>query len=58
MTLPTYDFASLFKGENAIDLSGLYQPIFDLLPVIIPIAVTFIGVHKGISFLFGSLRSC
>ena len=41
--------------------SGMVQGVFDeiiaLLPVIIPAAVGFIAIRKGISFLFGVLKS-
>ena len=37
-------------------IKGVFNEILSLLPVIIPVSVGFIGVRKGISFLFGSLR--
>ncbi len=36
---------------------GVLQEIVDLLPVLIPVAITFIAVRKGISFLLGTLKS-
>lgn len=37
-------------------LSGVLDEIVGLLPVIIPVSITFIAVRKGLSFLFGALR--
>lgn len=56
MTVPSYDIAGLFTGESPIDITPVLDTVFDLLPVVIPIAVAFIGFRKGVSFLFGSLR--
>ena len=36
---------------------GVLQEIVDLLPVLIPVAITFSAVRKGISFLLGTLKS-
>ena len=38
-------------------LSGVLAEVIGLLPVVIPVAITFIGVRKGISFLLGMLRA-
>lgn len=38
-------------------LSGVLSEVIGLLPVVIPVAITFIGVRKGISFLLGMLKS-
>ena len=38
-------------------LSGVMDEIIGLLPVVIPVAVTFLALRKGLSFLFSSLRS-
>lgn len=37
-------------------VSGLFNEIFGLLPVLIPTAVTFLAVRKGLSFFLGFLR--
>lgn len=37
-------------------LQGVFDEILGLLPVIIPVSVAFIGVRKGLGFLFGALR--
>lgn len=38
-------------------LSGVLDEITGLLPVIIPVAISFIAIRKGISFLLNSLHS-
>lgn len=38
-------------------LSGVLNEIVDLLPVVIPVMIGFIGLRKGISFLQGVLHS-
>lgn len=36
--------------------SGVLDEVVGLLPIIVPVSVGFIGLRKGLSFLFGSLR--
>ncbi len=36
--------------------NGVLNEITGLLPVIIPVTISFIAVRKGISFLIGTLR--
>ena len=38
-------------------LGGVLNEIVGLLPVVIPVMITFIGLRKGISFLQGVLHS-
>lgn len=38
-------------------IGGVLDEIVDLLPVIIPVMIGFIGLRKGISFLQGVLHS-
>ncbi len=38
-------------------VKGVFNDILSMLPVIVPAAVGFIGIRKGLSFLFGTLRS-
>ncbi len=38
-------------------IKGVLAEVIGLLPVVIPVAITFIGVRKGISFLLGMLRA-
>ena len=52
----TYDIAKLFTGENAIDLTPVLSGVYNLLPVVIPVAIGFIALRKGISFLFSSIQ--
>ena len=48
---------ALFTGENAISLSGVLDEIVGLLPVVIPVLVSFAAVRKGIGFLRNILHS-
>lgn len=38
-------------------IKGVLDEITGLLPVILPTAISYIGLRKGIAFLFSSLRS-
>lgn len=37
-------------------LQGVLAEITSLLPIIIPVAISFIAIRKGISFLLGTLK--
>ena len=39
-----------------VDFSAMLSEIIALLPVVLPIIVSFLAIRKGISFLIGSLR--
>ena len=36
--------------------TGVLDEIIGLLPVVVPVSVGFIGLRKGLGFLFGTLR--
>lgn len=38
-------------------IGGVLDEVTGLLPVVIPAAIGFIALRKGIGFLFGTLRS-
>lgn len=38
-------------------LQGVLDEVIGLLPIILPVSITFIGLRKGISFLFSALHS-
>lgn len=38
-------------------MSGVLNEIIDVLPVCLPVMITFIGIRKGISFITGVLRA-
>lgn len=38
-------------------LSGVLDQIIDLLPVVLPVMITFVGLRKGISFVMSMLHS-
>lgn len=37
-------------------IGGVFNEITGLLPVVIPVSVSFIAIRKGISFLLGMLK--
>lgn len=39
-----------------VDFSSMLSEIVALLPVVLPVIVSFLAIRKGISFLIGSLR--
>ena len=41
---------------SGVDLTGILNEVVSLLPICLPLMITFIGIRKGISFLIGSLR--
>ena len=43
--------AELFTGEKAITLSGVLNEVVGLLPVALPVMISFIALRKGISFI-------
>ena len=38
-------------------LQGVLSEIVGLLPTVLPVVITFLGIRKGISFVIGMLRS-
>lgn len=38
-------------------VSGVLDEVVALIPTIIPVAISFIAIRKGISFVLGMLRS-
>ena len=38
-------------------MSGVLDEIIGVLPVCLPVMITFIGIRKGISFVVGVLRA-
>lgn len=49
--------ADLSTIVTADMMNGVLTQITGLLPVVLPVMVTFIGLRKGISFLQGVLHS-
>lgn len=43
-------------STNNIDLTGVLNEVLALLPVTIPVIISFLALRKGLSFLIGSLR--
>lgn len=46
----------LSKIVTGTMLSGVLGEITGLLPIIIPVIISFIAIRKGISFLIGTLQ--
>lgn len=38
-------------------LSGVLDEIVGLLPIVVPVSISFIALRKGISFVIGALKS-
>lgn len=41
---------------TGVDLSGVMTGITDMLPVVLPVLIGFIGIRKAIAFLMGALK--
>ncbi len=46
----------LSKIVTGTMLQGVLAEITSLLPIVIPVIISFIAIRKGISFLIGTLR--
>lgn len=44
-----------FLGSN-VDIGGIMDPIINMLPLLLPILIGFIGIRKAIAFLMGVLK--
>ncbi len=61
----TFGVAALAFTENLVlknvvtaeMMGGVLDEIVGVLPVCLPVAIGFIGIRKGISFVLGVLRS-
>lgn len=47
----------LDKVITSTMVSGVLNEITAVLPIILPVAITFIAIRKGIAFVIGMLRS-
>ena len=57
MMLTAAAATDLSKIVTSEMMNGVLQQILDLLPVVLPVMVGFIGLRKGISFIQGVLHS-
>ena len=66
LTLPVAALAASGSSSSSTVLSGVVtasmmngvlDEIIGVLPVCLPVLITFIGIRKGISFVIGILRS-
>lgn len=43
---------------SGVDFSGLTSSITSMVPQVLPVAVTVLGIRKAISFMMSTIRSC
>lgn len=43
---------------SAVDFSGLTASITSMVPQVLPVAVTVLGIRKAISFMMSTIRGC
>ena len=48
--------AIVAKAVEGLDFTPVLAEVTALIPVVIPVAITFLAVRKGISFLMGTLH--
>lgn len=48
--------ADLFVGENALDITIVFDQIYSLLPYVLPAVLGFVGFRKGLSWLMGQIQ--
>ncbi len=53
LTASAADLSQIVTGDM---LGGVLDQIVGLLPVVLPVMITFIGLRKGISFVRGILQ--
>lgn len=51
VTTPTVDL-------SGVDFSGLTASITSMVPQVLPVAVTVLGIRKAISFMMSTIRGC
>lgn len=49
VTAPTLDL-------SGVDFSGLTTTIMSVIPAVLPVVVTIVGIRKAISFMMGMVR--
>ncbi len=47
----------LATAITAESISGVLNEVTGLIPVVIPAAISFLAIRKGLSFVFGVLRA-
>lgn len=43
---------------SSVDFSGLTSSITSMVPQVLPVAVTVLGIRKAISFMMSTIRGC
>lgn len=49
--------AVVAKAIESVALDGVLNEMVALIPVVIPVAISFLAIRKGIGFLLGTLQS-
>lgn len=44
------------ESLSEVDLSGVLSEMLALVPILMPVAISFIAIRKGISFVLSTLR--
>lgn len=52
--MDTGTLATVITGDM---VKGVLNEVINLIPVVLPAALTFLGIRKGISFVMGILHS-
>ncbi len=52
------DGAESLIDVSSVDFSGLTSSITSMVPQVLPVAVTIIGIRKALSFMMGTIRGC
>lgn len=42
---------------GGLDFAPLYQTVVSLIPTVLPVGIMVVGLKKGISFVFSTIRS-
>ena len=50
------DITTLFTGANAIDITKVFKPLFDVIPYVLPGVLTIVGIRKGIGFIMSQIH--
>jgi len=54
--MTTYNLATLFQGENALDIGTVFSQIYALIPYVMPAVLGFTGFRKGLGWLMGQIK--
>lgn len=58
VTASATDAAAPTVDLSGVDFSGLTSSITSMVPQVLPVAVTVLGIRKAISFMMSTIRGC